>query len=95
MRVALSAEVDRTHEELVERILHAGLAYSRRRRPADLAGDLQRAGPDRARATRAGELGVPLVSDAEFMALLQHVVGGTGIEEFTDATLSGDQFALF
>ena len=28
MRVALSAEVDRTHEELVERILHAGLAYT-------------------------------------------------------------------
>ena len=28
MLVALSAEVNRTHEELVERILHAGLAYS-------------------------------------------------------------------
>ena len=28
MRVALSAEVNRTHEELVERILHAGLAYT-------------------------------------------------------------------
>ena len=28
MRIALSAEVDRTHEELVERILHAGLAYA-------------------------------------------------------------------
>src|SRR6201991_94656 len=28
MRVALAAEVGRTHEELVERILHAGLAYS-------------------------------------------------------------------
>src|SRR5277367_7051958 len=28
MRVALAAEVERTHEELVERILHAGLAYS-------------------------------------------------------------------
>ena len=23
------------------------------------------------------------------------VVGGTGIEEFTDTTLAGDQFALF
>ncbi|EUA94162.1 putative dNA-directed DNA polymerase III epsilon subunit [Mycobacterium ulcerans str. Harvey] len=33
MRVALAAEVGRTHEELVERILHAGLAYSRWRRP--------------------------------------------------------------
>ncbi|MGI9124898.1 MAG: DEDDh family exonuclease, partial [Mycobacterium sp.] len=28
MRVALSAEVKRTHEEMVERILHAGLAYT-------------------------------------------------------------------
>lgn len=28
MRVGLAAEVKRTHEELVERILHAGLAYS-------------------------------------------------------------------
>src|SRR5271169_6235833 len=28
MRVALAAEVRRTHEELVERILHAGLAYA-------------------------------------------------------------------
>src|SRR6202000_2024196 len=28
MRVALAAEVERTHEELVERILHAGLAYA-------------------------------------------------------------------
>ena len=27
MRVALAAEVRRTHDELVERILHAGLAY--------------------------------------------------------------------
>jgi hypothetical protein len=29
------------------------------------------------------------------MALMERVVGGTGVEEFTDATLSGDQFALF
>ena len=45
MRVALAAEVRRTHEELVERILHAGLAYTRRRRPGDVAGDLQRRRP--------------------------------------------------
>jgi DNA polymerase-3 subunit epsilon len=40
-------------------------------------------------------MGVPLVGDADFMRLLDHVVGGTGLEEFTDATLSGDQFTLF
>jgi DNA polymerase-3 subunit epsilon len=28
MRVALSAEVTRTHEELIERVIHAGLAYT-------------------------------------------------------------------
>ena len=37
----------------------------------------------------------PLVTDAEFMDSLSHVIGGTGIEEFTDHTLDGGQFALF
>ncbi len=51
--------------------------------------------PSRARATRPDELGVPLVSDADFMACLDGVIGGTDIEEFTDHTLDGGQFALF
>jgi DNA polymerase-3 subunit epsilon len=51
--------------------------------------------PDQGRGYQAGEMGVPLVGDADFMGLLDHVVGGTGLEEFTDATLSGDQFTLF
>ncbi len=67
MRVALAAEVERTHEELVERILHAGLAYAdavdqetslvicNEHRPAQGKGHL------------AHELGVPLVSDTKFM----------------------------
>jgi DNA polymerase-3 subunit epsilon len=38
---------------------------------------------------------VPLLSDAEFMRLVDSVVGGTGLEEFTDVTLTGEQFALF
>jgi DNA polymerase-3 subunit epsilon len=29
------------------------------------------------------------------MRLLDCVVGGTDIEEFTDTTVAGDQFALF
>jgi len=37
-------------------------------------------------------MGVPLSVNADFMALLERVVGGTGLEEFTDTTLSGDQF---
>ena len=51
--------------------------------------------PDQGRGYQAREMGIPLVSDAEFMALLERVVGGTEVEEFADATLSGDQFALF
>ena len=51
--------------------------------------------PEQGKGYQAHELGIPLVADAEFMALLDGVIGGTGIEEFTDHTLDGDQFALF
>lgn len=95
MRVALSAEVDRTNEELIERILHAGLAYTD---TVDLETSLvicNDADPAQGKGYQARELGVPLVPDPEFMCALGNVVGGTGIEEFTDSTLAGDQFALF
>jgi DNA polymerase-3 subunit epsilon len=95
MRVALSAEVTHTYEELIERILHVGLSY------ADIV-DQQTSvvicdepEPDQGRGYQAREMGIPLVSDADFMNLMEDVVGGTGIEEFTDATLRGDQFTLF
>jgi DNA polymerase-3 subunit epsilon len=95
MRVALAAEVERTHEELVERILHAGLAYAdavdretslvicNERRPAHGKGYLAR------------ELGVPVVSDAKFMDCVGAVAGGSGVEEFIDVARAGEQFALF
>jgi DNA polymerase-3 subunit epsilon len=95
MRVALAAEVGRTHEELVERILHAGLAYAdgvdwetslvicNEPRPAHGKGYLAR------------ELGVPVVSDAQFIDCVGAVIGGTGVEDFTDAARAGEQFALF
>lgn len=95
MRIALSAEMDRTHEELIERILHAGLAYTD---AVDLETSLvicNDADPAQGKGYQAKELGVPLVPDTEFMGALANVVGGTGIEEFTDSTLAGDQFALF
>lgn len=95
MRIALSAEVNRTHEELIERILHAGLAYTD---TVDLETSLaicNDAEPAQGKGYQAKELGVPLVPDAEFMSALANVVGGTGIEEFTDSTPAGDQFALF
>ena len=87
MRVALSAEVDRTHEELIERIVHAGLAYTDAVDPETSLVICNEAEPEHGKGYQAHELGVPLVSDADFMALLDAVVGGTDIEDFTDTTL--------
>lgn len=95
MRVALSPEVERTHEELLERILHAGLAYTD---AVDAETSLivcNEPAPEQGKGYQARELGIPLVSDAEVMRCLGSVVGGTGIEEFTDTTPAGDQFVLF
>jgi DNA polymerase-3 subunit epsilon len=95
MRVGLSAEVDRTHEELVERILHAGLAYSDAVDPETSLVICNEPRPEQGKGYQARELGVPLVSDAEFMWLVETVVGGTDIEHFIDTTQAGEQFALF
>jgi DNA polymerase-3 subunit epsilon len=95
MRVALAAEVDRTHEELVERIVHAGLSYTD---AVDIETSLiicNEAKPGHGKGYQARELGIPFVTDAHFMILLDAVAGGTAIEDFTDTTLAGDQFALF
>lgn len=95
MRVALSAEVAHTYEELIERMLHAGLAYADtvdQQTSLVVCDDVD---PEQGRGYQAREMGIPLVGDAEFVALMERVVGGTDIEQFTDATLRGDQFALF
>ncbi|OSC40221.1 DEDDh family exonuclease [Mycobacterium decipiens] len=95
MRVALAAEVRRTHEELVERILHAGLAYADavdRETSLVVCND---AAPEQGKGYHALQLGVPVVSDAQFMACVGSVVGGNSMEQFTDATLVNEQFALF
>ncbi|MGB3474945.1 MAG: DEDDh family exonuclease [Mycobacterium sp.] len=98
MRVALSAECTRTHEELVERILHAGLAYSD---VVDVHTSLvicNEDRPEQGKGYLARELGVPTVSDRDFMAYVGGtggVVGGTGIEEFVDTGVAGDQISLF
>jgi DNA polymerase-3 subunit epsilon len=95
MRVALAAEVRRTHEELVERILHAGLAYTE---AVDLDTSLvvcNESRPEHGKGYLARELGVPLVSDAQFMDCVGTVAGGTGVEEFIDTADVGKQFALF
>ncbi|HUH71601.1 MAG TPA: DEDDh family exonuclease [Mycobacterium sp.] len=95
MRVALAAEVRRTHEELVERILHAGLAYSDtvdRETSLVVCND---AAPEQGKGYLARQLGVPMVTDAQFMECVGAVVGGTNMEEFTDATALDAQLALF
>jgi len=95
MRVALAAEVRRTHEELVERILHAGLAYSD---AVDLETSLvvcNDSAPDQGKGYLARKLGVPVVTDAQFMDSVRAVIGGTNMEEFVDVTTVDEQLALF
>jgi DNA polymerase III subunit epsilon len=95
MRIALSTECVRTHEEIVERILHAGLAYCDTVDPETSLVICNESSPQQGKGYVARELGVPVVPDGEFMDNVARVVGGTGVEEFTDATANGDQFALF
>ena len=95
MRVALAAEVDRTHEELIERIVHAGLSYADAVDQETSLVVCNDAEPEQGKGYQAHELGVPSVHDAEFMRHLDAVVGGTTIDDFTDTTAAGDQFVLF
>ncbi|BCP13434.1 DEDDh family exonuclease [Mycobacterium paraintracellulare] len=95
MRVALAAEVGRTHEELVERILHAGLAYSEavdRETSLVVCND---PAPEQGKGYLARKLGVPVISDATFMDCVRAVIGGTSMDEFADTTNSDPQLALF
>ncbi|HEX5144201.1 MAG TPA: DEDDh family exonuclease [Mycobacterium sp.] len=95
MRVALSSDVVRTHDELVERIVHAGLAYSD---CVDVETSLvicNEESPEQGKGYLAREIGVPMVSDMQFMDSIGRVIGGTGVDEFTDTTVAGEQFALF
>jgi len=87
--------VARTHEELVERILHAGLAYSDtvdRQTSLVICNDLA---AEQGKGYLARQLGVPVVPDAHFMDCVGAVVGGTSMEEFTDVTAVHRQLALF
>jgi DNA polymerase III subunit epsilon len=95
MRVALAAEVRRTHEELVERILHAGLAYSDAVDPHTSMVVCNDAAAEQGKGYLARQLGVPVVSDAQFMDSVGAVIGGTSMEKFTDASALDEQLALF
>ena len=98
MRVALSADCTRTHEELVERIVHAGLVYSDVVDPDTSLVICNAEQPSQGKGYLARELGVPTVSDAQFLECIDTVVSGAGIEEFVDvsaASTAGQQFSLF
>ncbi|MBV8789891.1 MAG: DEDDh family exonuclease [Mycobacterium sp.] len=95
MRVALAAEVARTHEELVERILHAGLAYSDAVDKETSLVVCNDPTPEQGKGFLAQKLGVPVMSDAAFMDGVRAVIGGAGMEEFIDATELDQQLALF
>jgi DNA polymerase III subunit epsilon len=95
MRVALAAEVDRTHEELIERIVHAGLSYADAVDQETSLVVCNEAEPEQGKGYQAHELGIRSVNDADFLRHLDAVVGGTTIDDFTDTTSAGDQFALF
>jgi DNA polymerase-3 subunit epsilon len=95
MRVALSAEVTRTHEELVERIIHAGLAYADTVDPETSLVICNESLPVQGKGFQAHELGVPTVSDAHFMDRVGTVAGGVGIDHFKQPVARGQQFALF
>jgi len=90
---ALGATVRSDRLNVAER--EAVLAYTDAVDPETSMVICNDAAPEHGKGYQAHELGVPLVNDAEFMRFLDSVVGGTGIEEFTDTTLAGDQFALF
>jgi DNA polymerase III subunit epsilon len=95
MRVALAAEVSHTHEELIERILHAGLAYSDTVDPHTSLVVCDDPAPGQGKGYQATELGVPLLGGAEFMRSLDSVIGGPAIDEFVDPSALDEQFPLF
>ena len=51
--------------------------------------------PDQGKGYQARELGVPMVSDQQFMASVDGVANGTGIDNFEPSVDQGQQFALF
>ena len=84
-----------TYEELIERILHAGLSYTENVDQQTSLVICNEPEPDQGKGYQAVELGIGLVTDDEFMRLLDHVVGGKDVEQFTDVIPPGDQFTLF
>lgn len=95
MRVALSTDVTRTHEELVERIVHAGLAYVDTVDAHTSLVVCNAAAPGHGKGYAASTHGVPLICDDDFIAATNSVAPGIGVDEFTASGHQGRQFVLF
>ncbi|MGB0970918.1 MAG: DEDDh family exonuclease [Mycobacterium sp.] len=95
MRVALAAELHHTQEELIERILHAGLTYADSVDSCTSLVVCDDEEPLQGKGYQAQELGVPVVGVDEFMRSLDSVIGGPAIDEFVDPCVADDQHTLF
>ncbi|GFG74099.1 DEDDh family exonuclease [Mycobacterium botniense] len=95
MRVALAAEVKRTHEELLERIVHAGLAYTAVVDSETSLVICNEPHPAHGKGLLARELGIPVLCDAQFMECVGEVAAGTGVTEFAEVIGVDQQYALF
>ena len=94
MRVALSAEVTRTHEELIERIVHAGLAYADTVDPETSLVICNDPNPSRARAIRPTNWACRWSAMPISCGHLD-TSSAASASKASDTTLAGEQFALF
>lgn len=96
MRVALTSEVNHTHEELIEQIMNTGLAYTESVDEDTSVVICNNEDPKQGKGFHAFALGIPLISDEEFMKAVQSVAAGTSIEQFAATpTRAGAQYSLF
>ena len=72
-----------------------GLAYADAVDPETSLVICNETAPDHGKGFQARELGVPTVSDEQFMRRVAAVTGGIGVETFEPSVDQGQQFALF
>lgn len=97
MRVALAADGNRTQEEIVERLLHAGLAYTEAVDEHTSLVICNHPEPRQGKGVQARRLGIPTISDVRFLEEIGSVAGGSRLDEFVrdDAGSERQQLALF
>lgn len=95
MRIALAAEVERTYEELIERMMAAGLAFTESIDPNTSLVVSDVLDTQQGKGFQAKELRVPVMSSADFLRAVGSVVGGTRVEDFVGSDPGDDQLSLF